>query len=77
MNDLRNGVLGIEIDILYQQKVYLPINEMIYTPISDFSLKKIYYKPKKGNFMSRIIGQEELVNNIMRSSTPFGLRNYS
>tara|TARA_B100001750_G_scaffold231123_1_gene228589 strand:- start:402547 stop:403917 length:1371 start_codon:yes stop_codon:yes gene_type:complete len=56
-NEVRNGVLGIETDVLYQWKDLVPTYERRLTPISDVSLTNVQLK--KGNFMSRIMGQEE------------------
>ncbi|MFC4096949.1 glycoside hydrolase family 28 protein [Euzebyella saccharophila] len=56
-NEVRNGVLGIETDVLYQWRDLVPTYEKRLTPISDINLKNVQLK--KGEFISKIMGQEE------------------
>ncbi len=60
---MRMGVFGIETDVLYQWRNLVPTYERKLTPISDVYLSNIH--ARKGKFISRILGQEELpVKNI-------------
>lgn len=60
---IQNGILGIETDVLYQWRDLVPTIERRLTPISDVHLSNV--KATKTEFLSRILGQEELpVKNI-------------
>nr|WP_319401222.1 glycoside hydrolase family 28 protein [uncultured Carboxylicivirga sp.] len=60
---MREGILGIETDVLYQWRDLVPTIERRLTPISDIYLSNIEANNVK--FISRVLGQEELpVNNI-------------
>ncbi|MEA5458212.1 glycoside hydrolase family 28 protein [Arcicella sp. LKC2W] len=57
------GILGIETDVLYQWRNLVPTYERRLTPIQGIYLKNL--KATKVKFISRILGQKELVvNNI-------------
>jgi polygalacturonase len=55
---MRDGVLGIETDVLYQWRDLVPTYEKRLTPISDVSLSNI--QVSEVQFISRILGQSEL-----------------
>ncbi len=60
---MREGIMGIETDVLYQWRDLVPTYEVRLTPIKDIYLTNI--KASKANFISRIDGQEELpVENV-------------
>ncbi|MFD0990147.1 glycoside hydrolase family 28 protein [Mariniflexile jejuense] len=60
---IQNGILGIETDVLYQWRDLVPTIERRLTPIQDVYLTNV--KATKTEFLSRILGQEELpVKNI-------------
>lgn len=60
---IQNGVLGIETDVLYQWRDLVPTIERRLTPIHDVHLTNV--KATKTEFISRILGQEELpIKNI-------------
>lgn len=57
------GILGIETDVLYQWKTLVPTIIRRLTPISNIQLENV--KAKSGQFVSRILGQQELpVENV-------------
>lgn len=61
---IKNGVLGIETDVLYQWRDLVPTIERKLTPIEDVYLKNV--KATKAEYLSKITGQEELpVKNIV------------
>ncbi len=61
--NVENGVLGIETDVLYQWRDLVPTVERRLTPIGNIYLNNI--KASKVQYVSRILGQEELpVENI-------------
>ncbi len=61
---IKNGVLGIETDVLYQWRDLVPTIERKLTPIQDVYLKNV--KATKAQYLSKITGQEELpVKNIV------------
>ena len=63
-DSMREGLLGIETDVLYQWRNLVPTIERRLTPISDIYLKNI--SARKGKFVSRIQGQKELpVKNVV------------
>lgn len=55
---MREGILGIETDVLYQWRNLVPTVERKITPISDVYLSNIHVKHTQ--FISRILAQEEL-----------------
>ena len=55
---IKNGILGIETDVLYQWKDLVPTIERRLTPISDIFLKNVH--ASNVQFITRIMGQEEL-----------------
>lgn len=55
---MREGILGIETDVLYQWRDLVPTYERRLTPISDVFLENIEANDVK--FISRILGDEEL-----------------
>ncbi|MBN2166768.1 MAG: glycoside hydrolase family 28 protein [Marinilabiliaceae bacterium] len=60
---MREGVLGIETDVLYQWRNLVPTYEKRLTPISDIFLKNI--KARDVKFISRILAQKEMpVENV-------------
>ena len=60
---IQNGILGIETDVLYQWRDLVPTIERRLTPIHDVHLTNV--KATKTEFISRILGQEELpIKNI-------------
>ncbi|RKD90912.1 glycoside hydrolase family 28 protein [Mangrovibacterium diazotrophicum] len=60
---MREGVFGIETDVLYQWRDLVPTVERRLTPISDIHLENVHANNAK--FISRILGQKELpVENI-------------
>ncbi|MES2238694.1 MAG: glycoside hydrolase family 28 protein [Bacteroidota bacterium] len=60
---VRDGILGIETDVLYQWKNLVPTVERRLTPISDIYLKNVHAKSVK--FISKIKGEKELpIKNI-------------
>ncbi len=69
---LRNGVLGIETDVLYQWRDLVPTYERKLTPISNIYMSNV--SGKEGKFISRIQGQEEkpvervILKNVMLDS---------
>ena len=64
---MREGILGIETDVLYQWRDLVPTYERRLTPISDVYLKN--FQANKVQFISRIIGNEELpVQNVILES---------
>lgn len=63
-DQMREGILGIETDVLYQWRDLVPTYERKLTPISDIYLENIH--AKKVNFISRILGDEDLpVENVV------------
>ncbi|MFB6340820.1 glycoside hydrolase family 28 protein [Saccharicrinis sp. FJH62] len=61
---MREGILGIETDVLYQWRDLVPTYERRLTPISNIYLENIQAKDVK--FISRILGQKELpVKNVI------------
>ena len=58
-NYMREGVFGIETDVLYQWRDLVPTVERRLTPISDIYLENVHANNAK--FVSRILGQEELL----------------
>ncbi|MCW3804487.1 glycoside hydrolase family 28 protein [Marinilabiliaceae bacterium D04] len=61
---MREGVFGIETDVLYQWRDLVPTIERKLTPIENIYLTNI--QANKGKFVVRILGQEELpVNNVV------------
>lgn len=62
-NELREGIMGIETDVLYQWRDLVPTYERRLTPISDIYLTNIH--AVKAKFVSRVLAQEELpVKNV-------------
>ncbi len=62
-SELREGVLGIETDVLYQWRHLVPTYERRLTPISDIYLTNMH--AAKAKFVSRILAQKELpVKNV-------------
>jgi len=60
---MREGVFGIETDVLYQWRDLVPTVQRRLTPISDIHLTNVHANNAK--FISRILGQEELpVENV-------------
>ncbi|MEN3323237.1 glycoside hydrolase family 28 protein [Mariniflexile soesokkakense] len=60
---IQNGILGIETDVLYQWRDLVPTIERKLTPIHDVHLTNV--SAFKTEFLSRILGQEELpIKNI-------------
>ncbi len=57
-NEVRDGIIGIETDVLYQWRNLVPTYEKKLTPISDIHLENIH--ANKAKFVSRIQGSEEL-----------------
>ncbi|WP_435132152.1 glycoside hydrolase family 28 protein [Formosa sp. A9] len=55
---VKNGILGIETDVLYQWRDLVPTIERKLTPIQDVFLSNI--KASNVDYVSRILGQEEL-----------------
>lgn len=55
---MREGILGIETDVLYQWRNLVPTYEIRLTPISDVHLENIH--AKNAGFISRIQAQEKL-----------------
>ncbi|PTN08211.1 glycoside hydrolase family 28 protein [Mangrovibacterium marinum] len=55
---MREGILGIETDVLYQWRDLVPTYETRLTPVSDIYLENI--KANNVKFTYRILGQEEL-----------------
>ncbi len=55
---MREGILGIETDVLYQWRDLVPTYERRLTPISDIYLEN--FQANEVKFISRILGQEEL-----------------
>ncbi|MBL4561909.1 MAG: glycoside hydrolase family 28 protein [Labilibaculum sp.] len=61
---IKDGILGIETDVLYQWRNLVPTIERKLTPISEIYLKNI--QATEVQFVSRILGQEELpVKNVV------------
>ena len=61
---IRNGILGIETDVLYQWKDLVPTIERRLTPISDIYMNNVH--ASNVQFISRIMGQKELpVKNVV------------
>ena len=61
---MREGVFGIETDVLYQWRNLVPTIERKLTPIENIHLTNVH--AKKGKFVARILGQEEMpVKNIV------------
>ncbi len=66
-NYMREGILGIETDVLYQWRNLVPTYEVKLTPISDVYLENIHAKDAK--FISRLQGQEALpIKNVNLSN---------
>ncbi|PCH67918.1 MAG: polygalacturonase [Bacteroidales bacterium] len=62
--NIKQGILGIETDVLYQWRDLVPTIERRLTPISDIYLNNIH--AGKVQFISRILGQKELpVKNVI------------
>lgn len=60
---MREGILGIETDVLYQWRDLVPTYEVKLTPISDIILDNVHAKNSK--FISRIMAQENMpVENV-------------
>ncbi|MCU4165531.1 glycoside hydrolase family 28 protein [Carboxylicivirga caseinilyticus] len=60
---MREGILGIETDVLYQWRNLVPTIERRLTPVSDVYLKNIEANNVK--FISRVLAQEEMpVSNV-------------
>jgi len=60
---MKEGILGIETDVLYQWRDLVPTYERRLTPISDVYLEN--FQTNDAKFISRILGNEELpVKNI-------------
>lgn len=55
---MREGILGIETDVLYQWRDLVPTYETRLTPISDIYLENV--KANNVKFTYRILGQEEM-----------------
>jgi polygalacturonase len=69
--DIREGVLGIETDVLYQWRDLVPTYERRLTPISDVVLTNIEIGDVK--FVSRILGEEALpVRQIRLENVSYG-----
>lgn len=61
---IKEGILGIETDVLYQWRNLVPTIERKLTPISNIYLKNIH--ASEVQFISRILGQEELpIKNVV------------
>jgi polygalacturonase len=64
---IKNGILGIETDVLYQWKDLVPTIERRLTPINNIYLANIHSDSVQ--FISRIMGQDELpVQNVILSN---------
>ncbi|MGY5354179.1 glycoside hydrolase family 28 protein [Wenyingzhuangia sp. IMCC45467] len=60
---IRNGILGIETDVLYQWRNLVPTIEKKLTPIHDIHLTNI--KASKAKYLSKLTGQDDLyIKNI-------------
>ncbi len=60
---MREGLMGIETDVLYQWRDLVPTYERRLTPISDVYLEN--FQANEAKFISRIMGNEELpVKNV-------------
>lgn len=62
-DNMSEGILGIETDVLYQWRNLMPTYDRVLTPISKIKLKNI--SAGKVKFVSRILGEKELpVRNV-------------